>query len=94
MAATSNSKKILMVLTSNDKLGEHNEQTGWYLPEVAHPYDEFKAAGFSMDFASPNGGVAPVDEGSVTASAEDVSCTSFLANSDSKALVDNTTKLS
>mmetsp|Transcript_50871 Transcript_50871/g.65140 ORF Transcript_50871/g.65140 Transcript_50871/m.65140 type:complete len:235 (+) Transcript_50871:71-775(+) len=95
MAASSVAKNVLMILTSHDKLGDFDEQTGWYLPEVAHPYDEFKAAGISMVFASPKGGVAPVDEGSVDASKEDASCMSFIAEgSETKALVENTKKLS
>lgn len=87
-------KHVLLVLTSHDKLGEHDEQTGWYLPEVVHPYDEFKAAGINMTFASIKGGAAPVDEGSVEASAGDASCVAFLATPETKALVDNTVKLS
>ena len=31
-------ENILLVLTSHDKLGETGKQTGWYLPEVAHPW--------------------------------------------------------
>jgi len=88
-------KSVLMVLTSNDKLGDLDEQTGWYLPEVAHPYDEFSAAGYSMTFASPKGGVAPVSEDSVGATAEDPSCVNFYKEgSATRALVDGTTKLS
>jgi putative intracellular protease/amidase len=67
----------------------------WYLPEVAHPYDEFKSAGYSVTFASPKGGVAPVDEGSVSATAQDASCVDFYKEgSETRALVDNTEKLS
>lgn len=66
-----NQKRILMVLTSNDKLGETGEQTGWYLPEVAHPHQVFTKAGCKLTYASIKGGVAPLDEGSVTASADE-----------------------
>jgi len=47
---------VLLVLTSNKALGDTGEVTGWYLPEVAHPYYVFKRAGFEVHFASPQGG--------------------------------------
>jgi len=85
--------KILIVCTSHDKLGDSGKQTGWYLSEVAHPYEVFKKASIEMVFASPKGGVAPVDEGSVAASKEDALCMSFIEGEDTKALVDNTVAL-
>jgi putative intracellular protease/amidase len=57
--------KILIVLTNNDRLGDTGKQTGWYLPEVAHPYEVFTKNGFLVDFVTPKGGPAPVDQGSV-----------------------------
>lgn len=88
-------KSVLMVFTSNDKLGEHGEQTGWYLPEAAHPYTEFTAAGFTCTFASIKGGVAPVSEDSVGASKDDAQCVSFYAEgSETRKMTDNTVKLS
>ncbi len=55
------SKKVLFVLTSHDKKGNTGETTGAYLPEVSHPYDVFRAAGFEVDFTSPKGGRPPLD---------------------------------
>eukprot|EP00947_MAST-08B_sp_MAST-8B-sp1_P006263 g6263.t1 len=86
-------KHVLMVLTSNDKLGDTGKQTGWYLPEVAHPYDVFKKAGVKMTLASPKGGLAPVDEGSIAASKEDKSCMDFNDGEETKGLVANTMAL-
>lgn len=58
--------KVLMVLTSHGTLGEEDgEPTGWYLPEAAHPFAVFDEAGVEMTWASPQGGKAPVDPGSV-----------------------------
>lgn len=37
------------------------------LPECAHPYYVFKKAGYTIDFASPKGGSAPLDPSSVEA---------------------------
>jgi len=87
------SKNILMILTSCDKLGDSGKQTGWYLPECAHPYAAFKAAGFNMTFASPKGGLAPVDEGSVDASKEDKGCMDFHTGEETKKLIANTLAL-
>jgi len=56
---------MLMVYTSNDKLGDTGDKTGWYLPEAAHPYAAFKAAGFDITHASIKGGVAPLDKDSL-----------------------------
>jgi putative intracellular protease/amidase len=43
------------------------ESTGWYLPEVAHPYYALREGGYAVDFASTRGGSAPVDPASLTA---------------------------
>jgi putative intracellular protease/amidase len=59
------SKRILIIVTSNDRFGDTGKKTGWYLPEVSHPVAKFKAEGYAIDFASPKGGEAPVDPSSV-----------------------------
>jgi putative intracellular protease/amidase len=56
LTTQSNRPRVLMVLTSHDQLGDTGNQTGWYLPEAAHPWDEFIRAGFAIDFVSPLGG--------------------------------------
>lgn len=43
------------------------ESTGWYLPEVAHPYYALREGGYAVEFASTRGGSAPVDPASLTA---------------------------
>eukprot|EP01064_Diplonema_japonicum_P017501 TRINITY_DN2562_c1_g1_i1.p1 TRINITY_DN2562_c1_g1~~TRINITY_DN2562_c1_g1_i1.p1 ORF type:complete len:257 (+),score=101.29 TRINITY_DN2562_c1_g1_i1:57-773(+) len=52
-------------------------QTGWYLPEVAHPYYVFKKAGYEVVFVSPKGGDAACDESSLSAYAEDAESQQF-----------------
>ena len=47
-----------------------------------------------MTWASPKGGAAPCDEGSIAASKEDKSCMDFIEGEATKALVDNTVALS
>src|SRR5262245_3288061 len=53
--------KILMVLTSHDKLGDTGRKTGFWLEEFAAPYYTFLDAGASVTLASPKGGQPPLD---------------------------------
>lgn len=70
--------KVIFVLTSNSKLGTTDKKTGWYLPEVAHPYEVLTKAGYEIVFISPKGGKAPMDEGSGEAFKNDTVCQEFL----------------
>lgn len=54
-------KKILMVLTSHDRLGDTGLKTGFWLEEFAAPYYVFKDAGHAITLASPAGGQPPLD---------------------------------
>ncbi|MFT3712739.1 MAG: type 1 glutamine amidotransferase domain-containing protein [Archangium sp.] len=54
-------KKILVVVTSNDRFGAHEEKTGFWLSEVTHFYEVVTAAGYAVDFVSPLGGAPPCD---------------------------------
>ncbi len=53
--------RVLMVLTSHDRLGDSGRSTGFHVGEAAHPYAVLRAAGIDVDFASPQGGPAPAD---------------------------------
>jgi putative intracellular protease/amidase len=53
--------KILMVLTSHDRLGDTGKKTGFWLEEFAAPYYVFKDAGAEVTLASPKGGQPPLD---------------------------------
>src|SRR5262245_60282238 len=53
--------KILMVLTSHDRLGNTGRKTGFWLEELAAPYLVFREAGIDITLASPNGGQPPLD---------------------------------
>lgn len=57
--------KILMVLTSHDKLGDTGKKTGFWLEEFAAPYYVFKDAGAEITLASPKGGQPPLDPTSI-----------------------------
>ncbi|KAI9811761.1 MAG: hypothetical protein M1827_005306 [Pycnora praestabilis] len=56
--------KVLFVLTSHNKMGDTGKPTGWYLPELAHPY-KVLAPHTEIVVASPNGGEAPLDPSSI-----------------------------
>lgn len=67
--------KILMVLTSHDRLGDTGKKTGFWLEEFAAPYYVFKEAGAEITLASPAGGQPPLDPkshdpGAMTAATE------------------------
>jgi putative intracellular protease/amidase len=53
--------KILLVLTSHDKLGDTGRKTGFWLEEFAAPYFVFRDAGVELTLASPKGGQPPID---------------------------------
>ncbi|MBR0646921.1 type 1 glutamine amidotransferase domain-containing protein [Plastoroseomonas hellenica] len=53
--------KILMVLTSHDKLGATDRKTGFWLEEFAAPYYVFRDAGVELTLASVKGGQPPID---------------------------------
>lgn len=81
--------KILFVLTSHNKLGNLDKPTGWYLPELAHPYHVLRNKA-EITVASPAGGEAPLDPSSVEAAKDDVSV-NFL--NDNQQVWKNTQKL-
>lgn len=53
--------KILMVLTSHDRLGDTGKRTGFWLEEFAAPYYVLKDAGHEITLVSPKGGEPPLD---------------------------------
>jgi putative intracellular protease/amidase len=87
----SNRSKLLVVLSSQDILPtREGVKTGWYLPELVHPYDVLNPY-VDMVFASPKGGEAPIDPYSIEDSKNDEECQRFLR--DKEALWKNTTSL-
>ncbi len=52
--------KILIVLTSHDRLGDTGRMTGFWLEELAAPYYVFLDAGAEITLASPQGRSAAV----------------------------------
>ncbi len=59
------SRKILFISTSHTQMGQSGRQTGIWAEEVIVPYMLFSEAGYQIDIASPLGGQAPFDPGSI-----------------------------
>ncbi|KAF8927513.1 class I glutamine amidotransferase-like protein [Dissophora ornata] len=75
-------KKILFILTSHDQLGDTGKKTGWYAEEVAEPATILTNHGYEIVYASPKGGKAPLDPGSVDAAKDNQIVVSFLNDKD------------
>ena len=86
-------KKILFVLTSHSELGNSGQKTGWYAEEVAEPATILTHHGYEIVYASPKGGKAPLDPGSVDAAKDNKVVTSFLANAEIQKKLDHTHKI-
>lgn len=77
--------KILVVLTSHDKLGDTGLKTGFWLEELAAPYYAFKDAGAELTLASPKGGQPPLDPKSSDPASQTDATRRFEADADAKA---------
>lgn len=85
--------KILMVLTSHDKLGATGKKTGFWLEEFAAPYYVFKDAGAALTLASPLGGQPPIDPKSDDADSQTASTHRFKADPAAQVALARTLKL-
>lgn len=86
--------KILMVLTSHDKLGDTGKKTGFWLEEFAAPYYIFKDAGADVTLASPKGGQPPLDPSSDVPDAQTSATERFRGDEAAKAVLAQTAVLS
>ncbi|EJE54669.1 putative intracellular protease/amidase [Acidovorax sp. CF316] len=86
-------KKILMVLTSHDQLGDTGKKTGFWLEEFAAPYYVFKDAGVQITLASPKGGQPPLDPKSDDPGAQTDATRRFKADTEAQRVLANTVAL-
>ncbi len=86
--------KILMVLTSHDKLGNTGKKTGFWLEEFAAPYYRFKDAGAIVTLVSPLGGQPPLDPKSDTPDSQTKDTQRFKADPATQSALASTLKLS
>ena len=87
-------KKVLFVVTSNDKLGNTGEKTGFWSEEFAAPYYELLDQGVEITIASPLGGQPPIDPKSADPSSATEDTRRFDADKVLQEKLKNTLKLS
>lgn len=87
-------KKILMVLTSHDELGNTGKKTGFWVEEFATPYYTFIDAGVEVTLATPLGGQAPIDPTSTLADFQTSATDRFDKDAEAQAKIASTVKLS
>lgn len=85
--------KILMVVTSNGRLGNTGQKTGLWLEELAAPYYVFKDSGMQVTLASPAGGQPPIDPSSEEQGAQTEATRRFQDDADAQELLGNTVRL-
>ncbi|MFD9431960.1 type 1 glutamine amidotransferase domain-containing protein [Streptomyces sp. NPDC060002] len=85
--------KVLIVLTSHDKLGDTGRTTGFWLEELAAPYYRFKEAGWDITLASPKGGRPPLDPKSNEPATQTDQTRRFEADPEAMTALANTARL-
>ena len=86
--------KVLMVLTSHDRLGDTGKKTGFWLEEFAAPYYILKDAGLDVALASPKGGQPPLDPKSDDPTSETEAMRRFKGDKEAQAALAHTVRLS
>jgi putative intracellular protease/amidase len=87
-------KKILMVLTSHDELGNTGQKTGFWVEEFAAPYYAFIDADVEVTLATPKGGQAPMDPTSTLEDFQTLATERFDGDKEAQAKIATTVKLS
>ncbi|WP_169391446.1 MULTISPECIES: type 1 glutamine amidotransferase domain-containing protein [Psychrobacter] len=85
--------KILMVLTSHQRLADTGKKTGFWLEEFAAPYYTFLDAGCDITLASPAGGQPPLDPKSDEPAAQTDATRRFKDDKDAQEKLGSTKKL-
>ena len=85
--------KVLIVLTSHDRLGDTGNQTGFWLEELAAPYYRLQDAGAELVLASPQGGKPPLDPNSSAPDAQTDTTRRFEADPQATAALAATVRL-
>ena len=86
-------KKILIVITSHDALGNTGNKTGVWLEEFAAPYYFFKNKGVTITLASPKGGQPPIDPKSELPDFQTSATRKFKEDAETQSTFANTVKL-
>jgi putative intracellular protease/amidase len=86
--------KILMILTSHDRLGDTGRKTGFWLEEFAAPYYVLRDAGAEVTLASPRGGQPPIDPKSDDPGTDTPAMKRFRGDPEAQRALASTVKLS
>lgn len=86
--------KILIVLTSHDRLGDTDRKTGFWLEELAAPYYVLRDGGATLTLASPMGGQPPLDPKSDEAASQTDATRRFKADTAAQTALSHTLRLS
>lgn len=54
-------KHVLFIVTNASEIGPNKRPTGYFFPEIAHPFEVFDRAGIAVEYASPLGGTPSHD---------------------------------
>jgi len=87
-------KKILIVLTSHEDLGNTGKKTGFWTEELAAPYYALADQGAEITLASPKGGQPPIDPKSEDPTAQTDATRRMAEDKELLAQLSNTKKLS
>lgn len=85
--------RILVVLTSHDRLGDTGSKTGFWLEEFASPFYVFRDAGAEVTLASISGGHPPIDPKSALEEWQTDETRRFDKDTDAKSALANTTPI-
>lgn len=89
------SRHVLMIVTSNARMGDTRKATGIWAEELVVPYYALTDAGLQVTLASPAGGPAPIDPSSLKPRGENEPIIErYLADAALQALVANTARAS
>ena len=86
-------KKVLVVLTSHEDLGNTGKKTGFWLEEFSDPYYLFTDNGIEVTLASPKGGNPPMDPSSASENYQTEGTKRFENDIKLQELLSNTVKL-
>jgi hypothetical protein len=85
--------RIVVVLTSHDRLGNTGRKTGFWLEEFAAPYFVFRDAGVDLTLTSPKGGQPPLDPKSDLPENQTPAMTRFKQDTEGQKALAHTVKL-
>ena len=94
MSTSTKQKRVLIIMSSEDRLGISGKKTGTWFEEVATPYYLLRESNIEVVFASVNGGNAPIDQLSMQAPFTTENTDRFLSDYVAMTALQTTNKLS